>query len=371
MKAGEIITYIEKWLPPGSASERDNAGLQVGALNEEIRKVFLCLELSQKALDEAVKFDCNFIFTHHPLIFKPLKNLNFQNDEKSSLIQKVIKNDIVVYSAHTNFDHANDGVSFELAKLLGLENIKFLSNLESTQFKVVVFVPHNHVDDVARAMFNAGAGVLGEYEKCSFKLKGEGTFLGSEKANPSIGQKGLFESVNEIRIEVLVDSWKLNAVVREMLKAHPYEEPAYDVYQLKNKNANYGAGAIGEFEKAMPVKKFLELVCNKLKTKSLRYCAGKSRSIRNVAVCGGSGAEFISEAIKQNADAFITADIKYHPFQDAENKILLVDAGHYETEIHSLSVVRKKLEKLFSERGDEIKILSFKGSTNPVKFFNN
>ncbi|MFH1194231.1 MAG: Nif3-like dinuclear metal center hexameric protein [bacterium] len=371
MTAGEIIKYIEKWAPPGTALERDNAGLQVGAFDEEIKKVFLCLELSKKALDEALKNNCNFIFTHHPLIFKPLKNLNFTQDEKSSLIKTVIKNNIVVYSAHTNFDNANDGVSFQLAKVLGLQKIKFLSNLEANQFKVIVFVPENAIDKVAEAMFNAGAGVIGEYEKCSYRSNGQGTFLGSNKTNPAAGEKEKFEKVSEIRLEILVDAWKLNSVIREMLKVHPYEEPAHDIYQLKNKNVNYGTGAIGEFEKALPVKDFLKLVCERLKTNTIRYCNGKKKSIRKVAVCGGSGAEYISEAIKQDADAFITADVKYHPFQDAEDKILLIDAGHYETEVHSLSAVRTKLEKYFSGRDQKIKILQYTGTTNPVKFYNN
>ena len=366
----ELIKYFEKWAPPGAAWDKDNVGLQVGSQKAKITNILLALELNQKVLSEALNKNCNLIFTHHPFIFKPIKSLNFSNDDKSNLIKELIKNDISVYSAHTNLDFTKDGVSFELAKKLNLKNIKFLELEESNQFKVTVFVPHASLNLVSNAMFENGAGKIGEYEKCSFQLNGEGTFEGSSKANPVIGKPNILEKVEEVRLEVLVDKWNLNRVLNAMIKAHPYEEPAYDVYVLKNKNVNYGFGAIGELQKAITEREFLSQVCKSLGTKNLRFTKGKSKKIKIIAVCGGSGSDLVSSAIVQKADAFVTADIKYHTFQDAENKIMLIDAGHYETEIHSLNEVKSRLEKYIKENKYKTKVFKYSKSTNPISFYN-
>jgi dinuclear metal center YbgI/SA1388 family protein len=369
MLAEDIIKHIENWAPPSVAWDKDNVGLQVGSTQEIIKNIFLCLELSENALDESIKKNCNFIFTHHPFLFKPLKRINTASDPKSKLIEKLIKNNITLYSAHTNLDFSKDGVSYELAKVLKLRNIQFLENENSNQYKLVVFVPKERAEKVAEAMFNKGAGIIGEYEKCSFRINGMGTFLGSENSNPKAGEKGKFETVEEIRLEVLVDSWKLNDVISSMKKAHPYEEPAFDVYVIKNQNVNYGFGAIGSLDKGMSKSEFLNYICNKLNIEQLKFSQGKKTKIQKVAVCGGSGSELLNAAIKNEADAFITADVKYHSFQDGENNILYIDAGHYETEIHSLNAVKRKLEMLINSNKEKIKIYKYTGSTNPVKYF--
>ncbi len=369
MYGSEVIKYLEEWAPPGAAWKDDNIGLQVGTGKIKIENILVALELNKKVLDQAIKKNCNFIFTHHPFIFTPLKRLNFQNDPKAAIIQELIKNNITLYSAHTNLDFTKDGVSFELAKKLELKNIRFLVNEDSNQYKLVVFVPLDNVTEVSEAIFNAGGGVIGEYKKCSYQIVGEGTFEGSDSTNPHIGKKNEFETVVEIRLEVLVHSWKLNSVVRSMLSAHPYEEPAYDIYVLNNKNSNYGYGAIGKLEVPMKTEQFLAHVKQKLNTKAIRYTNGASSKIEKVAVCGGSGSDLISSAIASGADAYITADIKYHTFQDAENKILLIDAGHYETEVQVMNIVKRKLSDL--TKNTNIKVFKYSGSTNPVKFFNN
>jgi len=368
MIVGELTKYLEDWAPPGAAWEKDNVGLQIGYRGQTIKNIMLCLELDEEVLKEALQKKCNFIFTHHPLIFKPIKRLDTEKDSKAKLIEKIIKNNITVYSAHTNLDFTKDGVSFELAKTLKLKNIRFLEHEESNQFKVVVFVPQKNLDEVANAVFNAGGGKIGEYENCSFRLNGEGTFKGSEKSNPAIGSKNKFEKVNEVRFEFIVDSWKLNKVIAALIKSHPYEEPAYDVYPLRNKNVNYGAGAIGNLEKDISEKEFLSHVCKSLKTEAVKFCKGKGKSIRKVAVCGGSGSELIDIAIESGADAFVTADIKYHSYHDAINKILLIDAGHYETEIVVMNSVQHKMKKFISVNS-RIQVLKYSGSTNPVKFY--
>lgn len=369
MSIGDLIKYLDDWVPPGAAWEKDNVGLQIGSRRQqEIKNIMLCLELDEEVLNESLRNKCNFIFTHHPVIFNPIKKLDTEKDPKAKLIAKVIKNDITVYSAHTNFDFSKGGVSFELAKVLKLKNVRFLEQQENNQFKVVTFVPRKSLDKVSEAVFNAGAGTIGEYDNCSFQIDGVGTFKGSEKSNPTIGKKGRIETVNEVRFEFIVDAWKLNSALSSLKKAHPYEEPAYDVYSLKNKNVNYGYGAFGELEKPMNEKKFLAHVKKSTKAANLKYCTSNKKSIRKVAVCGGAGIELLNAAISNNADAFVTADIKYHPYQEAVGRILLIDAGHYETEIHSLNAVQQKMKKILSDNR-RIKVLKYSGSTNPVKFY--
>lgn len=368
MNVGELIKQIEDWAPPGAAWEKDNVGLQIGSRGDKLKNILLCLELDDEVLKEAIKKKCNFIFTHHPLIFNPIKKLDFQKDNQAQLIQKLIKNNISLYSAHTNLDFTKDGVSFELAQMLKLKNVKFLELAEGNQFKISVFVPEESVEKLSAELFNSGAGIIGNYENCSFRLKGEGTFKGNEKARPVIGKKGKVEKVNEIRLELIVDVWNLKNAINAIKEFHPYEEPAYDIYPLKNKNTNYGAGAIGELTNELSEKEFLKYVTTLLKTGRLKYCSGNGKIIKRIAVCGGSGSELLNNAINSRADAFITADIKYHTYQEAYGRILMIDAGHYETEIGSLNAVKRKIDAILL-KNNSIKVYKYSGSTNPVKFY--
>jgi dinuclear metal center YbgI/SA1388 family protein len=368
MRCDKIIKIIEDWAPKSIAWEKDNIGLQVGSLRREVRNIFLCLDVDESVVDEANRKNCDLIISHHPLLFRSLKKLDVVNDKKSRIIEKLIKKDITLYSAHTNLDFTKDGVSFQFANKLKLTNQKFLVNLSSNQNKLVVFVPENHADYIIEAMHSAGAGMIGEYSNCSFRTSGIGTFRGSEKSNPKVGVKGKFESVEEVKIEVLVNSFDLKNVIAEMKKIHPYEEVAYDVYSLVNENVNYGMGVIGELKSDVSQKEFLNLVTRSLKTKNLRFTNGLKSRIKKVAVCGGSGSDLLDAAIKNNADAFVTADVKYHTFQDAENKILLIDAGHYETEVPVLEEIKKRIEKSIT---DKTKVYKYSGNTNPIVFYNN
>lgn len=368
MTAGELIKYLEDMAPPGAAWEKDNVGLQIGSRGMKIKNIMLCLELTDEVLKDALNKNCNFLFTHHPLFFNPIKKIDLESDALASLLVKLIKNNLTVYSAHTNLDFTKGGVSFELAKKLKLTKIEFLQFAESNQFKIVVFVPEKNLEQVSQAVFSAGAGIIGEYEDCSFRLKGEGTFKGSEKANPAIGRKNVLEKVEEVRLEFIVDNWNLSKVISSLLKVHPYEEPAYDIYPLKNKNVNFGAGAIGLLQDEMEEEEFLAHVYKSLRTETFRYCNGKRKKIKKVAVCGGAGSELLKTAIDSEADAFITADIKYHTFQEAKDRILLIDAGHYETEILSLDFVKRKIENFIVGK-DNIKVYKYFRSTNPIKFY--
>jgi len=370
MHIDQVIKYFEEWAPKGVAWKDDNIGLQVGNPENRVSNVMLSLELDEKVLKQAIKKNCNLIITHHPFIFNPIKNLNFSNNKKAQLIEKLIQEKISLYSAHTNLDFTKGGVSFELAKKLGLKDIQFLVNQEGNQYKLVVYVPLDNVAEVSDAIFNAGGGIIGEYTKCSTQTIIDGTFEGSRLANPAKGTKNNFEVVTEVRLEILVNSWKLNSIIDAMKSVHPYEEPAYDVLLIKNKNVNYGAGAIGELTTSMNSKDFLSHTRKSLKAEALKFTPGKSSKIKKVAVCGGSCSDLINNAISSKADAFITADIKYHTFQDAENNILLIDAGHYETEVHVLNPIKLRLDKFVRRDKSKVKIFKYSGSTNPIKFYN-
>lgn len=369
MKCKEVIKYLEDWAPREIAWDRDNVGLQIGNPESEVKNIMLSLDLTGKVVSEAIRKKCNLIITHHPVLFHPLKRINTASDITSKLVEMLLKNNITLYSAHTNLDFAKEGVSFQLAKKIKLNNVRFLKNLSGRQIKLAVFVPVKHVEIVAGAVHNAGGGIIGEYSNCSFRTPGTGTFKGSETSNPAVGEKGKIETVEEIKMEILVDEWKLPQVISEMKKAHPYEEVAYDLYVLKNENVNYGMGAIGELQKPMTKNEFLNHVSTSLKVNTLKHSNGAKGKIRKVAVCGGSGSELLNESIYQNADAFVTADIKYHTFQNAEEKILLVDAGHNETELPVLDEIQKRLKRFLKDKKN-IKTLKFTGTTNPVVFYN-
>ncbi len=370
MKCSKIIEFFEDWAPSANAWERDNTGLQVGNEDRKIKNILLSLDLNNNVVDEAIKRNCNLIITHHPLLFNPVYNINTTKDPRSVVIEKLLKKDINVFSAHTNLDFTRDGVSFQLAKVLGLKNIRFLKNLKDDQYKLVVFIPNEYLEKVAKAIHTAGGGVIGEYSNCGFRLKGTGTFKGSVNSNPSIGKKDKLEKVEETRLEVLINKSNLKNVVSSMIKVHPYEEVAYDIYPLKNENVNFGFGAVGEFTTGMTVQQFYKILSKNLKLKNFRYTQGNSKSIKKVAVCGGSCSELVNSAISSGADAFVTADLKYHTFQDAKEKILLIDAGHYETEVPVLNEVKKRLEKILRDN-KSVKVFKYSGSTNPVLFYNN
>ncbi len=366
MKCIEITKYIESWAPKGAAWQKDNVGLQIGSLNRQIKNILLCLELTEQALVFALKNKCNLIITHHPFLFNSLKNINTDSNN-SKIIEQLIKNDVTLYSAHTNLDFTKGGVSFQLAERLELKKINFIENLESTKCKFVVFVPESSVQSVSQAIFENGGGVINEYSNCSFQSAGKGTFKGSSSSNPAIGSKRKFEEVDEIKLEVLINTWDINNILSAVKKVHPYEEIAYDLIPLKNNNVNFGAGAYGYLKQSMPVKEFLDFTQRKLKLKNFRYTLGNKKRINKVAVCGGSCSDLLNKVISLDADAFITADVKYHTFHDANNRILLIDAGHYETEIFILDEIKKRLTDFVNS--SSIKIFKYNKTTNPINFY--
>ncbi len=362
----DVIGYIECWSPPEAAMKSDSTGLQLGDPGIRVTNILVALEVTDRIIDEAIENQVNLILSHHPLIYNPLERL----DTTSWLgrkIARLIKHDIAVYSAHTNLDAANPGVSIELARILGVQEPRFLTTPENRWMKkIAVFVPASHLDAVRDSMTAAGAGNIGDYSNCSFNIAGTGTFLGGEAASPSVGKKGNLETVDEIRLEMILPEWKVKAVVNAMRAAHPYEETACDIYNLDNYDVNFGFGAIGEFPEPIPLHDFIETVKEKLGVKALSVMEGPATQVSRLAVCGGSGGELAGEAWRQGAEVFIAGEIKYHSFLEFEDRMTVIAAGHYATERVILPVWTQKIQDWIGD--SKISVIETKLLTNPVKY---
>ncbi|MBM2839690.1 MAG: hypothetical protein HW412_218 [Bacteroidetes bacterium] len=361
----DVQKIIEGWAPKEIAWERDNVGLQVGSQDAGVRSILVCLDVNEDIIREALKRRANLIVSHHPLLFKSLRSVDLR-DATGRCVSALLTSKITLYSAHTNLDFTSGGTSFALADRLALTRVDFLMKSYRLKKKIVTFVPPEHVDRVAEAMSKAGAGRIGNYELCSYRGEGSGTFRGNTEARPTVGKRGQLEHVQEVRLEMLVDQPSVQPVVRALLNAHPYEEVAYDVYPLENVSPEYGMGIIGNLSKPMTVPQFIRHVKKALKASAVRYTLGATTRVRRVAACGGSGSELTDEAIRQNADAFVTADVKYHSFHDAARRILLVDAGHYETERPVVDALARKLSTEFKRIGMKIPVYAAQTSTNPI-----
>lgn len=333
----DVAQALEAWAPPGSAQSYDNVGLQVGDATRSVECAVLALDMTPAVLEEAQEHGATLIITHHPLLFRPLKRVT-ADSFVSSLALRLAEAGIALYSVHTNLDAAPGGVSFALAEHLGLEDVAFLDGFDETLVKLVTFVPHDHFDAVRAALAEAGAGRIGDYEACAFATMGSGFFRPGEGANPFIGQAGgELEQVEEVRLEAEVARWDLGRVVAAMQAAHPYEEVAYDVYPVQQKNTRAGLGAVGTLPAPELLSAFLNRVADRLDAGSLRYAGDPEATVERVAVCGGAGSDFTGKALSAGADAYVTSDVTYHQFfdvldTDGHPQMALVDAGHYETE---------------------------------------
>jgi dinuclear metal center YbgI/SA1388 family protein len=348
VKCGEVIREIEKKYPLNLAEDWDNVGLIIGDYNSDIKNILVCLEINDDIINEAIEKEANMIITHHPLIFKPFKKLTNDN-HISLLIMKLVRANINVYTMHTNFDNAKDGMNDIFADLLELQDPKALTVHKSESlYKLVVFVPLSHANTVREAILNAGAGHIGDYSHCSFILYGTGTFKPLDGTTPFIGKQGEMEKVNEVRIETIVDEKRLSSVIAEMLRAHPYEEVAYDIYPLKNKLDN-GTGRYGKLTNTMNFRDFCDYVKQKLNVNYLNVAGDFDKQINNVAIVGGAGADFAKEAIYKGCDVLITGDVKHHSALDAVSMgINIIDAGHFMTEVIALPHIADFINSLFS-----------------------
>ena len=332
MKIAQIISTLEEFAPLPLQDGFDNAGLQVGDVSQKAKGILLCLDVTEEVMDEAIELDCNLIISHHPLLFKPLKSLTGKTYIERCVI-KACKHNIVIYSAHTNLDNAQGGVNFRIAEKIGLQNVRILSPKKDNLLKLVTFVPIEQAEAVRNALFNAGAGHIGNYDSCSYSVEGKGTFRANEQANPFAGEIGELHTESESRIETIIPSFKKSAVLRALLASHPYEEPVYDFYPLSNSWHQAGSGVVGELPIAENEESFLQRLKVIFQLKSLKHSPLTGKMIREVALCGGSGAFLIPEAIAYDADIFITGEAKYNDYYDVEKKILLAVIGHYESEV--------------------------------------
>ncbi|ALJ06309.1 NGG1p interacting factor NIF3 [Pseudalgibacter alginicilyticus] len=360
----DVINHLEELAPLAYAEDFDNVGLLVGNKNMKLSGILVTLDTLESVVDEAIKTNCNLIVSFHPIIFKGLKTLTGKNYVERVVI-KAIKNDIAIYSMHTALDNAFQGVNNVICEQLELTNKQILIPQSETIKKLITFVPKTDAEKLRMSLFNAGAGNIGNYDDCSFNVEGIGTFNGNENSNPVKGKKGSIHFEEEVQISVTFKKHLEKNILKALFKTHPYEEVAYEITTLENKNQHIGIGMIGQLENAMSEDTFLEYLKVKMKTKCIRHSALLGKPIKKIAVLGGSGSFAINAAKASGADVFITSDLKYHDFFTAENSIVLADIGHYESEQYT----KNGLVAFLMKKITNFAVVLSKTNTNPVKYF--
>lgn len=362
-KIQDVISYLERLAPPAYQESYDNSTLICGDQNAELNGVVCTLDCTEAVVDEAISLGANLIVAHHPIVFKGLKSLTGRNYVERTVI-KAIKNDIAIFAIHTNLDHVATGVNKRICDRLGLTQAKILQPKKQLLSKLVFFVPLEEKGKVLDAVFAAGGGQIGEYKDCSFQIEGMGTFTPSENAKPFSGKPGIPKFEREARIEVMLPTFLSNKIISAMKKAHPYEEVAFYLSTLENENQEVGAGMIGRLNNPMESAAFLDYLKEKMTLNVLKHTCLIHRKISKVAVCGGAGIFLLSDAKRAGADVFITSDVKYHEFFDAEDQLILCDVGHYESEIFT----KELLGELLSQNFPNIALYLTKVVTNPTSY---
>lgn len=364
MKIKDIIASLESLAPPALQEGYDNTGLIIGDENTECKGILVSLDAIEPVIDESIKKNCNLIISHHPIVFSGLKKITGKNYVQKAII-KAIKNDIALYSIHTNLDNVSNGVNGKIAELLGLKHVSVLSSKPDQLKKLYTFVPATHADKVRQAIFDAGAGHIGNYDECSFNAEGFGTFKGGMNTDPFVGKPGELHKENEIKIETVFPAWLESRIIKNLLSAHPYEEVAYDIVRLENKLSSIGSGIIGDLDKPVSENDFLKLVQQKFGLLAIRTTQFLDKPIKRVAACGGAGSFLISSALAAGADIYITSDVKYHEFFEASEKMIIADIGHYESEQFTINLLQEFLEQKFPT----FAVLKTEVNTNPVRYF--
>ncbi len=363
MKIKEIVNALEMFAPLPLQDGFDNAGLQVGLTDAEATGALLCLDVTEAVVEEAIALGFNLIVSHHPLIFKGYKSLTGR-DYVERCIMKAIKNDIVIFSMHTNLDNALQGVNYKIAEKIGLKNLRILEPKENSLLKLVTFVPVKQAQAVREAVFQAGCGCIGEYDSCSYNLEGTGTFRAQEGTHPYCGEIGKLHQEPEVRIETILPKFKRGAVEKALIEAHPYEEPAYDFYPLENAWMQTGAGVVGELDEAETETDFLKRIKKTFEVGCVKHTSLNGRLIQTVALCGGAGAFLLPKAVKAHADVFITGEVKYHDYFYYENDILVAEIGHYESEQYTKEIFYSIIRDLFPTLSVQMTHVN----TNPIKY---
>jgi dinuclear metal center YbgI/SA1388 family protein len=364
LKLHELTTYLESIAPLAYQEDYDNSGLIVGNGNQEITQGLISLDCTEAVVDEAIRTGCQVIISHHPIVFKGLKKFNGKTYVER-VVEKAIRHNIALYAIHTNLDSVTDGVNARICQVLGLKNPRILSAKNGILKKLVTYVPLSHAATVRDALFKAGAGQVGDYSECSFNAEGTGTFKAGQDTNPYVGQPGQQHHEAEIRIETIYPAHLESKILMALFLNHPYEEVAYDLYNLTNQHQQVGAGMIGELENAVSEIEFLGSLKSNLKAAVIRHTQLKGKPVKKVAVCGGSGGFLLKQAIAAGADVFVTADYKYHEFFDAEDKIVIADVGHFESEQFTQHLLFEIIQKKFSNFALRLTEIN----TNPIKYF--
>jgi len=370
MTIRQVANYIEEIAPLAYAEDFDNVGLLVGNYHTKVNGILITLDTLEETVDEAIAKGCNLIVSFHPIIFSGLKKLN-GNSYVERVVLKAIQNDVAIYATHTALDNSKEGVSAKMCEVLGIQNPQILVPKKRIIHKLTTHVPEENAEELKNRLFAAGAGNIGNYSNCSFSSEGISTHKGNEHSNPVVGERGVLFSEKEIELSVAYESKNEQTILNALKQFHPYEEIAYDVVVTENVHQNIGMGMIGEFSEPMHEKDFLLFVKETMKTDCVRHSAYTGKSIKKVAVLGGSGSFAISSAISCGADAYISADFKYHDFFKAEERILLTDVGHYESEQFTKNLLVEYLTKKITNFAPALpggKVILSEKSTNPIYY---
>lgn len=362
MKLFDITSYLESIAPTPLQESYDNVGLIVGSYDLEVKGALICLDCTESVIDDAIAKGCNLVIAHHPIVFSALKRLNGSNYVERTVI-KAIKNDIAIYAIHTNLDNVDRGVNKKIADLIGLENCRVLDPKSETLQKLVTFVPTAQASQVLEALFKAGAGQIGNYDQCSFSVKGTGSFRPNDQAQPFIGSAGNLQHQEESRLEVLIPKHLSKTILDALFTAHPYEDVAHYLQALENVHQEIGAGMIGQLGTKMAFDTFITHLKKSMNLNVIKSTTPTSHVAR-VAVCGGSGSFLLNKAKAAEADVFISSDFKYHEYFDADGEITVLDIGHYESERFTIDL----LFDLLSENFPSFALLKTEVDTNPVKY---
>jgi dinuclear metal center YbgI/SA1388 family protein len=359
----DVVSHLESVAPPSYQESYDNAQLLVGNPGDEVTGVLCTLDVTEAVVDEAVSKGCNLIVAHHPIIFKGLKSLTGKNYVERTVLKAILEK-IAIYAIHTNLDHVAHGVNGKIAEKIGLIHPKILAPKNEILTKLVTFAPLEETDKILNSLFAAGAGIIGEYKNCSFRGMGTGTFLPMENANPTVGFIGIREDVEENRIEVMFPTYLQEKVIRALKQAHSYEEVAYYLHPIANAHQEVGAGMIGELEIEMTEGAFLAHLKKQMQLQVVKHTPLLGKKIKKVALCGGAGIFLLGAAKRSGADIFITSDVKYHEFFDADGQLILADIGHYESEFFT----KELLMDILSHKFSNIALYLSNVVTNPISY---
>lgn len=364
MKIADVISALEKLAPPSLQEDYDNAGLITGNASWQCSGILCSLDATEEIVEEAKSKNCNLVVAHHPIIFRGLKKITGKNYVEKTIIS-AIKNNIAIYAIHTNLDNVIDGVNNKIADKLQLVNRKILLPKENLLMKLYTFVPKDNAEQVRSALFTAGAGFIGNYSEASFNAQGVGTFKANENANPFVGEIGKRHEENEIKIEVIFPSYLKQNIIEKLIAAHPYEEVAYDIVSLSNEHHQIGGGLIGELQNEIAELELLSALKKNFNLSVIKHTKMLNKPVKKIAVCGGAGSFLIGKAIAAKADVYITSDIKYHEFFDANDRLVIADIGHYESEQFTIELLHEVLQAKFPN----FAVLKTEKQTNPVFYY--